>query len=426
MTKDYRSGNYRIDYESNREDIKFREKQVENPSRGNYRIDSQGNPIIKQVPDYTSQEELEQDYFSRSLKDTIQFENYLNSSIPNNEQMNQSSRNERQQIYQFQDYYRRENEINHRMRQPNRREYQTPQRMYVSTRYGSSNKRSPNTQSPIRNHYQKGNNHNQSWYYRFHQRMNKRSQTASQAKLPKGRTALFAVFSMIYIIMIVCGWQLMPFIRVNNLSVSGNELVPESFIKSSSRILSYDKVDEVLKQREAIEEVIKEENPMVESIAFTRPNWKVLEINVAEHDIVGLINNDGYHPVLSNGTIIDASSNQELATIANESLPELINFNTSGDIAKVAEGLRQINGEILAQMETITKVDDPNKPNAILVQMKDGNQVRAISSTFAQKVQYYPEILSQLEGARGTINFEVGAYFTPDVVNANSIKLDNN
>lgn len=424
MSKDQRPGNYRLNYASQQKKTNMRENQLaEAPVRGNYRIDAQGNPIIKQRTNSLSQEELEQDYFMKKQHDVNQFEDQR--EVLHNE----SQALERTQpAYQFEDYYQGENEMIDRMRQPNHRAYQTPQRHYTQSVQRQGLDRTPNTPPPIRSNYHQSHHQTQNkhWYYRFHQRMNNQSQKASQAKLPEGRTALFAVFSMIYIVMIICGWQLMPFNRVNHLTVSGNELVPAHFIKASSRILAYDQVDKVLKQREAIENVIKEENPMIESIAFTRPNWNSLEITVKEHDIVGLINKEGYHPVLSNGTVIDASSNQELAKIAIDSLPELLDFNTSGELTTVAEGLRQIDNEILASMETITKVDDPNKPNAILVQMKDGNQIRAIISTFAQKVQYYPEILSQLAGAQGTINFEVGAYFTPNVANANSIKLDNN
>lgn len=424
MSKERRTSNYRLNYEGQREEIKMRENQRSHSTiRGNYRIDAEGNPIIKQTTNYLSHDELEQDYFTKKQHDVNQFEDQRDTLH------NESQAVERTQaVYRFEDYYQGENETIDRMRQPNRRVYQAPQRHYTQLVQRQGHVRTPSTPPPISSNYHQSHHQtqNKNWYYKFHQRLNHQSQKASQAKLPKGRTALFAVFSMIYIIMIICGWQLMPFNRVNNLTVSGNELVPAHFIKYSSRILTYDKVDKVLEQREAIENVIKEENPMVESIAFTRPNWNALEITVSEHDIVGLINKDGYHPVLSNGTVIDASSNQELAKLANDSLPELIDFNTSGELTTIAEGLRQIDSEILASMQTITKVDDPNKPNAILVQMKDGNQIHAIISTFAQKVQYYPEILSQLEGAQGTINFEVGAYFTPNVANANSIKLDNN
>src|SRR5699024_12471170 len=60
--------------------------------------------------------------------------------------------------------------------------------------------------------------------------------------------------------------------KVNNLVVTGTELVPETFVKGSSRIYKFDEVDEVMSQRQDIEATIKEENPLIESVVFNRPD----------------------------------------------------------------------------------------------------------------------------------------------------------
>ena len=56
---------------------------------------------------------------------------------------------------------------------------------------------------------------------------------SSNATLPEGKTVLFAVFALIYLTMLVTGWKLMPFNKVNNLVVTGTELVPKTFVKGS-------------------------------------------------------------------------------------------------------------------------------------------------------------------------------------------------
>lgn len=435
MSNNGQRGNYRKDYQENRETIKSREQQPIQPIKptqsipGNYRIDSNGNPIIPKQSSMRNFDELEQDYFSRnqvkqsegSLSSEEQYQpNQVIHPLPPQLDHNQ------RRVYHIEDYNRRENELSGRMRQQNTRNYVPPRQFTETRQTRNQNRHYSSNQPPRRNNYQENNSKNTNWYYKLHQWVNRQGQKSSNASLPEGKTVLFAVFALIYLTMLVTGWHLMPFNKVNNLVVTGNELVPESFVKGSSRIYSYDEVDEVMSQRQTIETTIKNENPLIESIVFNRPDWKQLEINVVEHELVGLINQDGYHPVLNNGEVLNVSSNQELANIANDALPELIGFDTSGKLKDVAQGLRQIEPEILAMMETVTNADDPNKPNAIEVKMKDGNIIRAIISTFAQKVQYYPSILSQLEGQTGVINFEVGAYFTPNVANANSVKLDNN
>ena len=52
--------------------------------------------------------------------------------------------------------------------------------------------------------------------------------------------------------------------------------------------------------------------------------------------------------------------------------------------------------------------------DSITVYMDDGFEVRAIISTFAEKMDYYPEITAQLKGyEKGVIDMEVGTFFTP-------------
>lgn len=432
MNNDERRGNFRLDYQDSHEAIQARKKQPNStrpPIRGNYRVDSQGNPILPKRSQLTNQEDLEQDYFSRNqteMNEQRKDQDYAKQVI---QPIQPGSTQTSQRVYHMDDYIRRESDLSGRMRQPNRKNYVPPQQHSQTRQTSRSNRYASVNQPSSRGNYSQENirrNKSPNWYYNLQRNYTARGLNKPKATLPKGRTVLFAVFALLYLTMLITGWQLMPFNKVNQLTVSGTELVPESFIKGSSRIYSYDEVDEVMSQRQAIEAKIKKENPLVESIVFNRPNWKELEIVVVEHDVVGFVNQEGYHPVLNNGEVLNISNNQELASIASDALPELVGFDTSGKLTEIAQGLRQIDPEILAMMETIEYVEDPNKPNAIEVQMKDGNMIKAIISTFAQKVQYYPDILSQLEGQVGVINFEVGAYFTPEAANANSIKLDNN
>ena len=50
----------------------------------------------------------------------------------------------------------------------------------------------------------------------------------------------------------------------------------------------------------------------------------------------------------------------------------------------------------------------------LTVFMDDGYEVRAMISTFAEKMAYYPEITAQLhDHEKGVIDMEVGTFFTP-------------
>lgn len=231
---------------------------------------------------------------------------------------------------------------------------------------------------------------------------------------PKGIVKAGAVYLFLLIMVMVNGIKINPYQFVNQVTVSGNELVVDALIQQSSRIEPFDRVKDVFRQREAIERVIVSENPMVESVTFERPNGSTLNIKVSEHRFIGLteINSD-FYPVSSSGEVISTERPELDLAVAADKLPILEGFNNTGELRTIAESLEQIPPEILAQMQNIRASTDINKPQGIEVQMKDGNIIMAIASTFAQKVQHYPKILNQLEGRTGIINLEVGAYFTP-------------
>lgn len=393
MSNHYRSSE---NYRSGLRDIKARQQQPVNLRSGNYRIDDKGNPII---PNQSTQaDDYSLDYFDQPADAETEVKN----------------------VYDINDYHTSENEIRRRMRQPNTRQYMHQRRDFDHSK--QAHNPSPHSRRP----YYEPQKLNKSWYHQLHEWVNRRqSNKSSNAALPEGRVSLFAVFTLIYLTMLVSGWQLMPFNKVNRIIVSGNEIVPSEFILNSSRISQYDEADVVMSQKPAIEKQITQENPMVESIVFERPDWRTFELRVVEHRIVGVINQSGaYQAVLNNGELFSVGNHPIISASASATVPELIGFDTLEQQHNIAIGLRQIDNDILSMMDTIYFIDDSNKPNAIEVQMKDGNIIKAITSTFYQKVQHYPEILSQLEGRTGVINFEVGAYFTPDVSNANSIKLD--
>lgn len=375
------------EYQQNKSDIQSRQKQTIH-SGGNYRIDREGNPIIPR-PTYVD-EKYDQE----------------------GQNQDRDRRKQHKNVYNFQDYQSRENDLIDRMRQPNNRSYQN------NSHYSAT---------VPSNSYQ-NSRRKDSWYSKILHWVNYQTRNKSWTEgLPAGRITLFGVFSLIYLIMLVSGWQLMPMNKVNNLRVTGNELVPSEFVINSSRIYHYDDIDTVTSQKKAIESLIKEENPLIESISFNRPDWRVFELAVSEHDIVAVINIDeAAHVLLSNGDVLNIGSNRALTGIARDNLPIVEGFNDSYQLENLAKGLRQIDSSILAMMDRIVYSNNPNKSNAIEVNMKDGNLIKAIISTFSQKVQHYPELLSQLDGKTGIVNFEVGAYFTPTSENANSVKLDNN
>lgn len=390
---------WKNNYQKNKQILNSRTNQPERLPRGNYRVDSQGNPL----PSSRSQSFDDYDYFDRERRDEEKRGQdqiyYIDDYQPRRSTQSQSNPNYRDDYTDSQ--YRSQS--------------QAPPYRPRGNRYLNEDRRTVNPQRP----YSRA-------YHRILDQLTKNKSQGS-ASLPKGKFDLLITFAIIYLIIFISAYQISPTQLVNSVSVDGNSIVPDTLILDSSRIHSLDNYQEVMTQRNSIEDVIKSENPMIESVEFRRPNWQGLELQVQEYDFIGYVRQgDGIYPVITNGEIMDASQHIQQIHSVEQSLPELIGFNTTGERIDVAKGLRQIDSSIIDSMNKIYNTSEPNKPNAIEVHMKDGNIVKAITSTFSQKMQHYPQILSQIDGQTGLINLEVGSYFTPDVSSANSIKLDDN
>lgn len=395
--------NYRIDgnelqknYQRQRKTLSERREQPTTVPMGNYRIDVDGNPILPEPIEEsnTSNHEAERDYFIQSTEEMIDEPVY------------------QENIYDLNDY--RQSQMK-----------QDPTYLYQSTppeeRIFEQPKFEKNHRLDTRSNWQKMN-------HQLQIIVNPLGNNLSIQRLPKGLVKLSSIFFVIYLMMLISGWQLLPFNKVNQLVVTGNNYVASEAIAYSSRIRSTDTVDEVISQRQLIEEKIIEENPIIESTVITRDNWMHLQLKVTEHQVVAkVVVNGQYVPILTNGELLDDQTT--LSTITEDALnnlPTVSGFSQKGKLIELTTILRQVEETVLVNIATIQLSNDPQKPNGIEVLMKDGNKIRAIISTFAQKVNFYPEMVQQMDGQIGTINLEVGAYFIPGNENANSVNLSTN
>ena len=88
-------------------------------------------------------------------------------------------------------------------------------------------------------------------------------------------------------------------------------------------------------------------------------------------------------------------------------LPIVENFENNGKLEEVYKNLAQLKSEVLVQISEIINSND----SEIIIYMKDGQKVKAMSSTFAQKLNYYDEISKYIKDKnKTTLNLINGAY----------------
>lgn len=130
-----------------------------------------------------------------------------------------------------------------------------------------------------------------------------------------------------------------------------------------------------------------------------------VEIHIAEQEKLGYMDNEtGYQMVLANGYALE----KPVTTVNG---PIFINFENADDRKKLAAQLTAIDSEVFNLISQITLNPKESTP-LVSLYMNDGNEVKGTLGTLAEKLNYYPSVIAQLEdGQKGIIDMEVGIFF---------------
>lgn len=244
----------------------------------------------------------------------------------------------------------------------------------------------------------------------------------SKARLPKNRFKVFIVWTLLFFTAVITASFMMPNHYVNYVVVEGNQVTDSASIIQASGVKFWDKYGEIKVNQKKIAEAIIKENPRVSNVEISRYHDYGVQIKVEEHIVVAKINLNGrLVPVLDNGEkLLDNHSQYQVFDL--DKYPEII-LSKPDDAVEVTQVLKDTPQHILDQIDAIQYHKKETKENAIELWMKDGNIVKAILPTFNQKMTYYAKMLEELSGKKGTINLEVGAYFSPSQEDIRPVKL---
>ncbi|MDN4607550.1 cell division protein FtsQ/DivIB [Sporosarcina highlanderae] len=196
-----------------------------------------------------------------------------------------------------------------------------------------------------------------------------------------------------------------PFSKVGAIEIHGAQLYDDEFYFEKSGIpIGSSYWGFVTKEVE--KELLKIEG--VSKVSVTRKLLRDVEISITEWKMVAYMENDGnFDLLLENGELISSDINYPNVPILNHvDKPDLRK--------KLTKQLLKMDKDVLHLISEIIYTGTEENPDTITAFMDDGFEVHAIIPTFAEKMDYYPEITSQLEDMeKGIIDMEVGTYFSP-------------
>lgn len=219
--------------------------------------------------------------------------------------------------------------------------------------------------------------------------------------------ALVTVF--LFIIIILLYFQL-PYSDIKKIDVKGAALKEDTYYIEQSNL----KIDDSLwgfKLTE-VEQAIAQ-HKWVKSVNVERKFLNEVQITIEEWQKVAYISQDGgFYPMLDNGVVFEESN--EIVPI---DAPIFREFENESLRKKLLKELAKLKPEVLSLISQINAKPTEADPYSITLFMNDGYEVRADANTLAEKLNYYPSIVAQIESEgvseKGIVDIEVGSYYRP-------------
>ncbi len=136
-------------------------------------------------------------------------------------------------------------------------------------------------------------------------------------------------------------------------------------------------------------------------------NWLTgVNIEVTEYVQMGYLDRgNSYQIILSNNLAL----NEPVKSIDG---PIYLNFEDKKKREKLIDQLTEIRPEVLQLVSQIILDTEKKDADYVTLYMNDGNEIHGILSTLAEKLNYYPSVIAQLdENQQGVIDMEVGIFF---------------
>lgn len=195
--------------------------------------------------------------------------------------------------------------------------------------------------------------------------------------------------------------------KIDQIDVSGDRLYTKDFYIEKSQLAQGDTIWGFSKKK-----IIAELESMegVKTAEVSRKWLRDVSIEIEEwQDIAYIETDEAYHLLLENGERFTTET-----MVPNENAPIISGFSNPKIEKDLVDALMSIENNVFQLISEVIYQGTEAEPEAITVYMIDGYEVRALISTFAEKIVYYPAMISQLDGVeKGVIDMEVGTYFTP-------------
>lgn len=188
---------------------------------------------------------------------------------------------------------------------------------------------------------------------------------------------------------------------IQNLIVEGTSYLKDDYILTLAGVRDYPSF--YLISTRGIEDKL-EESPYIQKAEVKREFFHVLVLDIKESKPL-FINNTNKTVVFSNKEEVPVSEEIDLFRI-----PRLINYVPDNKYRSFIKGMADIKTDILGKISDIEYQPNDYDKDRFLLYMDDGNMVYLTLTKF-DMINYYNDVLSQLENRKGILYLDNGNHF---------------
>lgn len=215
------------------------------------------------------------------------------------------------------------------------------------------------------------------------------------------------------VILLISIFLVTPFSKKKIITVTGTSTVNQEEVIRDSGIKTSNYLFSLIFRHSIYEKNIISKNKMVKSAKFTYHFPNKLNINVKEYSIIAYAQtDDGYQPILENGT--------RIGLVGASELPDsflTINLSSEKDIQKLVKAFSKLDKDLVNQIQIVSSADSATTSDLLKLEMHDGNVVRIPLCEVAKKLPYYLKIKDSLP-ENSIVDMEVGIYATSESIEA--------
>lgn len=188
---------------------------------------------------------------------------------------------------------------------------------------------------------------------------------------------------------------------IQNLIVEGTSYLKDDYILTLAGVRDYPSF--YLISTRGIEDKL-EESPYIQKAEVKREFFHVLVLDIKESKPL-FINNTNKTVGFSNKEEVPVSEEIDLFRI-----PRLINYVPDNKYRSFIKGMADIKTDILGKISDIEYQPNDYDKDRFLLYMDDGNMVYLTLTKF-DMINYYNDVLSQLENRKGILYLDNGNHF---------------